>query len=92
MRFFWPNKLNPNPGVFTRLGRVIHWIATVPAAIMLAGAAFFLWQGLYTQFVSRVGYYSGSPEGYFGMALGALTFAVVLYFAGRALRYIFSGE
>ncbi len=78
MRFFWPNQLNPNPTGFTRLGRVLHWIGTALAI------------GLVVLALLTIGNYSLDQHGIILAVSGG--FAAVAYFAGRALRYIFSGE
>lgn len=97
MRFLWPTRLNDNPSGFTRFGRVLHWIATgffvIAGGACLVGAAVGAYQHL-TGYV-EYGYY-GTPysPGLNTLGLSAALFALVFltYMAGRALRYIFSGE
>ncbi len=89
MRFFWPNKLNPTPGVLTRFGRVLHWLATVLAVCVLAlvvtSAHYYLTNSYYTRDGSGLTY-----AVQFAVNFGMI--ALLIYFAGRALRYVLSGE
>ena len=78
LRFFWPTKLNGEPDTLTRFGRVLHWIATA-LALLAASLGVLLT-------ITSVG--SGREA---GIVLGS-SFAIIVYFAGRALRYVFSGE
>jgi hypothetical protein len=77
MRFFWPSKLNPTPNVLTRFGRVLHWLATVIGLVWFVG-----WASVSGQYDSQWPFY---------VAFGAVT-GFPIFLAGRALRYIFSGE
>ena len=104
MRILWPTKLNPTPNGFTRFGRVLHWIAaaftipTIIACIYFGLHGSYLMSGgevtrSYTRYDGSLSYYTevpGTQEA--GVALGIGVLAVLIYFAGRALRYIFSGE
>lgn len=101
MRFFWPTKLNPNPGVLTRFGRVLHWIAAVVAAITISICIYTGLQGLSAMLTEapRQMYpgetysylmYPGRDQVFTSLVFSAI--ATVFYFVGRALRYIFSGE
>jgi len=87
--FLWPSKLNPTPGVLTRFGRVLHWIATLLAACLLVLIVMSTHYYLTDSFFMR----DGSGVTY--AVQNAVTYGVVallIYFAGRALRYILSGE
>lgn len=77
--FLWPSKANQNPGVLTRIGRVLHWIATGLAALFALLAV-----GVVT---------NGDPlaQNTFGIVL-SLIWAAGFFLAGRGLRYILSGE
>ncbi len=83
-RIIWPTQLNNTPSALTRLGRVLHWLGTAFALTL------FLWV-LYVSTNPHFdgGYYQNQPAA--GLALAGL-FSISTYFAGRALRYILSGE
>ena len=77
MRMFWPTKLNTDLRVLTRLGRVCHWIGTILAAILVFGA---------------IALAAGQPSqavAYLTLIGGA---GLVVFFIGRALRYVLSAE
>lgn len=76
---FWPTRINPSPTVLTRFGRVVHWIACGLAALFV-----LLIVGIAT---------NGDPmtSKTVGFVFAGL-WAVGLFLAGRALRYIFSAE
>lgn len=96
MRFFWPNQLNPSPSGFTRFGRVLHWIATAIFLLLFVPGAFALAVGA-QQYATSAGYQYGDYYTYYwpstvtAGAAGTIV-GTLVYFAGRALRYIFSGE
>ena len=75
----WPVKLNPNPTVLTRFGRVVHWIACGLAALFV-----LLIPAIAT---------NGDPivSNTVGFVLVA-AWASGLFLAGRALRYVLSAE
>ena len=98
LNFFWPRTHNPSPNGLTRFGRVLHWIAAgIFLLLFVPGVA---WLGLSLfQFVTdeRSLSYDRSyvtrywPNSlYLGLMLSG--FGAFFYLAGRALRYIFSGE
>lgn len=60
---FWPFDSDPEPGFVSRLGRLLHWIATAVAAL-------FAWAGVGTAFSSDV----ESGAGFF--AAGAFVFFI----------------
>lgn len=98
MRFLWPNKLDPEPTAAVRFGRVLHWIATAMAVLIAAGATFAFGLAVY-QAATFAGYWSRYSDTYYaywpnsaGAGAALLVFGLLVYFAGRALRYIFSGE
>lgn len=83
LRFLWPTLLNQSPGVLARFGRVLHWLATFgTGALLILGAI--------ASTTLATGYSTWDSLGP-GLLL-ALAVAIGLYFTGRALRYIFSGE
>jgi len=98
MRFFWPTKLNETPGVLTRFGRVLHWIAT--AIFVAAGVPLLVWMGIgayqiltgYREYSSYDGSESNPGLTILGTCAALLGLALLVYMFGRALRYIFSGE
>jgi drug/metabolite transporter (DMT)-like permease len=81
--FFWPTTRDPAPTGFKRFGRVVHWIGTgLAAAIVVFGvvATSDHWQ--------NTGYLDDVWKGLAATFVCAALFSL----AGRALRYIFSGE
>jgi len=87
MRFLWPTRLDPDPTAIVRFGRVLHWIGTILAIAVIAIGALIV--------ANYALGWMGSATVLRDVALGScvtLAFASVVYFAGRALRYIFSGE
>ena len=76
---FWPTKVNPNPTALTRFGRVVHWIACGLAALFVL---------LVPVIATNGDPISSNTIGFF--LVGA--WAVGLFLAGRALRYILSAE
>ena len=74
-----------------RFGRVLHWVGTALSIPVVMGTAFYLGFWVYVQTVPDQGHYM-SPDTYLVIALGGLTMSLLIYFGGRALRYIFSGE
>jgi hypothetical protein len=76
---FWPTKVNPNPTVLTRFGRVVHWVACGLAALFV-----LLLPAIAT---------NGDPiaSNTVGFVLAG-AWAVGLFLAGRALRDILSAE
>ena len=98
LRFFWPSKLNPNPNVLTRFGRVLHWITIVA----FVPGLYWLGLGAY-QYVTNDAYWytpygGGAPylitnwPNSIGYGVGFSVVGIFVYLCGRALRYIFSGE
>jgi hypothetical protein len=96
---FWPKSRNPNPNGFTRFGRVLHWLGAMIGVPLFALSVF--WMGVaIIDALTNAGEWSAYAAGVFnpkwpssgGLALIALIPAIVIYFLGRALRYIFSGE
>jgi hypothetical protein len=81
MGMFWPDHIDPAPGILGRLGRFLHWVAMVIAAIIVVG-------GIAIIIISN----SPGPEWLFGGGALILGIALVVYFAGRGLRYLFAGE
>lgn len=76
---FWPTKVNPNPTVLTRFGRVVHWVAC----------------GLATLFVLLLSAIATNGDPIASNTVGFVlvgAWAVGLFLAGRALRYILSAE
>ena len=90
MSFFWPTKLNPEPNALVRFGRVLHWIGAGLSALLGIGMVFTLL--LAAQAYSNHGYMHYSVNGYLGGTLMLAIAALLINLAGRALRYIFSGE
>ena len=76
---FWPTTPNPNPTAITRLGRVLHWIAVVIAALFIV-----LIIGIATNGDSIMSNLTGYVI--------CLFWAGVFAMGGRGLRYILSGE
>lgn len=77
--FLWPKHTKTETTVLVRLGRVVHWLALLPAALaVFLGCATSLSAG-------------NTPDGnaYF---LAGLAGALAFLLFGRALRYIFAGE
>jgi len=77
----WPERANPDPGLFGRLGRLVHWAGTLAAlgniAIFMSAAANYRAM-------------NGQPmPSWAEMAFGL---AAVIYFPARGLRYLFAGE
>ena len=87
-RFFWPTKFNPEPGVLTHLGRVLHWVAVMAAALVIVVTLPITW------FYLNHPVYEGSPGVYASLRHLALALpaAAVIVLLGRGLRYILSGE
>jgi hypothetical protein len=79
----WPQEPDPEPGIFNRLGRVIHWTFTGTAAAFGIGGL----NGVYEALTSTSEY---GPDWTSPMLAGA--FAAFLFVLGRAARYIFSNE
>lgn len=76
---FWPMKVNPNPTVLTRIGRVVHWIAC----------------GLAALFVLLIPVIATNGDPIASNAVGFVlvgAWGVGLFLGGRALRYILSAE
>lgn len=78
MGLFWPAQRKAQPSAIERLGRVLHWLAVI-IGVAISGIAF--WGMIATP----------SPNAQV-LFLVALIFAIAVSLAGRALRYIFSGE
>lgn len=76
---FWPTKVNPNPTVLTRFGRVAHWVACGLAALFVL---------LIPAIATNGDPIAGNTVGF---AL-VWAWAVGLFLTGRALRYILSAE
>lgn len=76
---FWPTRVNPNPTVLTRLGRVTHWLAC----------------GLASLFALLIPLIATNGDPLTSNGVGFILvggWAVGLFLAGRALRYILSAE
>lgn len=80
MRFLWPNRLNPSPGVLTRFGRVLHWTGVA------MGVGFCL---MWVITSTTMAAYPYTQWSYIAVGVLGGFFSAM---AGRALRYIFSGE
>ena len=93
MRFLWPTKLNPEPGVLTRFGRVLHWIGTLLFILVIIATVIGAGTGVYQLATNAVSYY-GTPYGPTTLISSATGFVLgfALYLVSRALRYILSGE
>lgn len=94
MRFLWPSQLNPEPTALTRFGRVLHWIATGLFALIAALAVGLAAFSIYVFNDQRA--YNYADQQYLLNSLtwiaAILAFGGLVYLAGRAFRYIFSGE
>ena len=87
MGFFWPAKLNHDANALVRFGRVLHWIGTGLFALIGSGAIFSFGLAIYQAATFEYYWPNTAVTG-----VGVLVFGLLCYFAGRALRYIFSGE
>lgn len=76
---FWPVKVNPNPTVLTRFGRVVHWIGCGLAALFVL---------LIPAIATNGDPIASNTVGF--VLVGA--WAIGLFLAGRALRYILGAE
>lgn len=80
MSLFWPKAIVSEPGPFGRAGRLIHWTALVVATLCVAAALADASQGT-----------TDEGDGMISLIFfGGL--GVVIYFAGRGMRYILAGE
>lgn len=75
--FLWPKEIKPEPRGVARLGRVLHWVITAGALLVMIGCA-------YT--------YLTGEEWERQSALAGLVAGAGLFIVGRAARYIFAGE
>lgn len=76
MGLIWPTRLNPDPNMFTRLGRAAHWLGLVLAVALLAGAAPVLSSP--SADASAIWWFGG--------------IALALYMAARCVRYVLASE
>lgn len=76
--FLWPETSKTETTVLTRLGRVMHWVALLPASI--------------AAFIGCVMYWTERVDGRVVYLLGGLAGALAFLLIGRGLRYIFAGE
>jgi len=94
--FIWPTSRNPSPGAVTRFGRVLHWIATATSVPLVVFGIGYVGLAAYQSATNAGSSYSGYFYPYWpntiAIGLFAIAVALLFYFAGRALRYIFSGE
>ena len=81
MSVLWPETRNPDPTVITRLGRVLHWSATIVAGLWAVAC---LYGAATTQ--------GGDAGSLIGGLVVVVVFGGAIYFAGRGARYILSGE
>lgn len=71
-----------------RLGKMIYWVATGLAVLLACAAGFTALQSRHIADDPYAQYGSGD----WGTALAVLVFAVLLWGAGRAVRYVLSGN
>lgn len=83
MNFLWPRSPTPSPSALNRFGRVIHWTFTGIAAL---SAVACVWSGI-AELFSKSEY---GPD--FGAAIVAAIVFALFFLAGRAARYVLSGE
>jgi hypothetical protein len=80
VNFLWPQHLKIDTTPLVRLGRVLHWLFTGVAGLMLTLP--FLWPSTSGDGVAQYG------DGF----LIAIGFAIPMALLGRGLRYVLSGE
>jgi len=83
MSLLWPTNIKLEPTALARFGRVGHWFFAGTATLSAVAG---VWDG-WNQRASPDGY---GPN-YTGLWLGLMAGAG-LWLAGRAFRYVFSGE
>lgn len=92
MSFFWPAHIDPDPSIFGRLGRVVHWTGMmfgVLLGVALGGMTAFLITGPYVAPAPLGPYLLGL---FVVCALVAALVAAPFYFVGRGVRYFLAGE
>jgi hypothetical protein len=101
IQLLWPTRKRPDPTLVGRLGRVLHWSLTAFAVLLLILAYFDFTTANQIETSTGVLWSDGSPSPerrqelalwHWNQAMRWLLYALGAFMAGRAARYVLSGE
>jgi hypothetical protein len=96
LRLLWPTRTNPSPTLLGRLGRVLHWSLAVFAVLigLLSARYFQTASAIDVTAPASGGWESAQQIADWHSEQGAqwLFFALGLFIAARAARYVLSAE